>query len=106
MTNRLKENFDQPDERVPVDDYYVIVCGYQRFSVTRETADRILRDLDATTLPRWVRFIDVHGSRFCLRSRLIHFVFESTADQRASEREFERARDLEEKADKRPWEDD
>jgi hypothetical protein len=107
MTNRLKDIFDQPEKRVPDDDYYVVThyC-LGRFFVTRATADRILRDLDAPVMPRWVRFVDLHGSKVCLRTRLIQSVFESTVGQRASERKFERARDREEEDDKRPWEDD
>jgi hypothetical protein len=33
-------------------------------------------------------------------------ISESTADQRTADREFDRARRLEEKQDRRPWEDD
>jgi hypothetical protein len=106
MTNRLKDIFDQPEKRVPDDDFYVVVSLNERFFVTRATADRILRDLDAPIMPRWVRFVDLHGSKVCVRTRLIKSVFESTVGQRASERQFEKARDREEEADKRSWEDD
>jgi hypothetical protein len=84
----------------------VVLTECFRFFVTRTSAGRILRDLDASPMPRWVRFVDLHGSRVCLRSELIQFVFESTAAQRSSERHFERALDREEKADRRTWEDD
>ena len=106
MTNRLKDSFDQADERAPVNDYYVVLTEWCRFFVSRAAADRILRDLDASPMPRWVRFVDLHGPRVCLRSELIQFVFESTAAQRSIERFFERARDLEEKGDRRTWEED
>jgi hypothetical protein len=105
MANRLKDILHRPDERVP-DDYYVVHTHYERFFVTRTAADRILRDLDAPVLPRWIRFVDLHGSRISLRSKWILYVCESTADQRTNWRKFDRARDLEEKADRLPGDDD
>ncbi|HEX7051947.1 MAG TPA: hypothetical protein VF188_17195 [Longimicrobiales bacterium] len=106
MINRLKEYFDEPEEQPPEDDYYVVACAWDDFYVTCDVAERILRELQAPSLPRWIRFTDVNGSRVCLRTRLIEYVRECTAAQRASARRFGRARELEDKADRRSWEDD
>jgi hypothetical protein len=106
MVNRLKEYFDPSDERPPDDDYYVVRQRYGEFYVTRDVAERILADLASSEPPAWIRFIDVYGSSVCVRSCMIHSVWECTVAQRALERQFHRARRLEEKADRRPWEDD
>jgi hypothetical protein len=106
MTNRLKDYFDQPDERPPEEDYFVVAHDCAFFYVTREVAERILVDLQADVPPRWLRFTDVSGSSVCVRTRLIDYVRECTQAQRAAQREFRRARRLEEKADRRPWEED
>ena len=104
--NRLKDYFKEPDPQSPESDFYVISgdCGY--YYVTQETAARIERCLGRVWVPRWVTFTDLSGSQVRIRARLIHCVFESTVAQRAYDREFERARKLEEKADRRPWEED
>lgn len=106
MFNRLKGYFEPFEDQAPANDFYVVVYGWSVFYVTREVADRILRDLDARSPPRWIRFTDLSGSRVSVRSARISFVFESTFAQRAAERAFDRARRLEEKADRRPWEDE
>lgn len=106
MVNRLTGYFDQPDDRPPVDDYYVVACAWDDFYVTSDVAEQILRELQEPSSPRWIRFRDVHGSTVCLRSRLILYVRECTAEQREAARRFWRAREREEDADRHPWEDD
>jgi hypothetical protein len=106
MVNRLKDHFDASDERPPDDDYYVVSQRFEDFYVTREVAERIMAELQASEPPAWIRFTDVYGSSVCVRSCWIDNVRECTVAQRASERQFLRARRLEEKADRRPWEDD
>jgi hypothetical protein len=104
--NRLKDYFKEPDPQSPESDFYIVSgdCGY--FYVSRETAARVERCLDRVWVPRWVTFRDLSGSRVRVFARHINRIVESTAAQRARDREFERARKLEEKADRRPWEDD
>ena len=104
--NRLKDYFQEAEPEPPADNFYVIAgdCGY--FYVSPETAARLERCLDRVWLPRWVTFTDLSGSRVRVIARHIHRIFESTVAQRAYEREFDRARKLEEKADRRPWEED
>lgn len=106
MINRLKDYHDEPEERPPKEDFFVVAYRFEEFYVTREVADRILRQLDTRTPPRWLRFEDVYGSIVSVRSERIEHVREWTAEQRATERAFRRARRREEKADRRPWEDD
>jgi hypothetical protein len=106
MINRLKDRFDEPEESEPEQDFHVVACVFEEFYVTREEAERILRELDARTPPRWIRFTDVNGSRISVRSVRIDHVQEWTATQRASDRAFRRARRREEKADRRLWDDD
>lgn len=106
MINRLKELFGDPEqERPPASNYYVVDGGFEEFYVTRQTAMRLIRRLDAPARPRWIRFRDVWGSRVSLRGDRVGCVRECTEAQRASEREFHRARRRESKADRR-WEED
>lgn len=106
MINRLKEYHEEPEERPPEDDFYVVAYEYDEFYVTREVANRVLRELEARKPPRWIRFTDIYGSVVSVRSQRIDHVREWTVAQRASARAFRRARRQEEKADRRPWEDD
>ena len=104
--NRLKGYFEDPTEPTPEDDYWVLSgdCGW--YSVSAETAERVARCLTRPWLPRWVEFTDLSGSRVRVKARQVDVIFESTAAQRTRERAFARARKLERKADRRPWEDD
>lgn len=106
MKNRLRDYFQQPEQPQPSGDYFEVTARYEDFYVTRVVAERILRELAAERPRRWIRFRDLTGSSVCVRSGLIEHVRERTAAQRASEREFRRARQQEEKDDRRPWEDD
>lgn len=106
MINRLKEYYEEPEERPPEEDFYVIAYEYDEFYVTRDVAARVLSELGARRPPRWIRFTDVHGSEVSVRSQKIDHVREWTVAQRDSARAFRRARRQEEKADRRPWEDE
>jgi hypothetical protein len=105
MVNRLKEYLEEPEEGLPEQDYWVIASRYDDFYVTRAVAESIMRELERP-LRRWLRFTDVNGSEVRVLTRQIDQVREWTKDQRAADREFRRARRLEDKADRRPWEDD
>jgi len=104
--NRLKDYFGDSPVPDPTDDFYVIVIRYTHFCVSRETATVIELVLDQACPPRWVAFCDLSGSRHRVLTEQISRVSESTADQRAADRAFDRARRREEKQDRRPWEDD
>ena len=86
-------------------DFYVVAGEYFTAAVNRETAERIEAVLDRKSVPKWVEFTDRVGSRFRVRTRLIRSIIESTAEQRAADRRYEKARQREEKEDQRPWDD-
>lgn len=105
MLNRLKPYLNEPDE-ASAGDYYVVLANLDTYYVSREVADRVARLLQRRWPPRWIRFTDLAGSDVRVRSRLIQSVQECTTSQRAAARELRRARYREERADRRPWEDD
>jgi hypothetical protein len=104
--NRLKDFFNDPQEPESQDDFYVVEKRYGSFAVSRQTAVEIERVLDQSPPPRWVVFRDLNGSRHRVLVEHISRISESTAEQRAADRAFDRARRLEDKRDRRPWEDD
>ncbi len=105
--NRLRLlNLDEPEEMPEANDFFVLYGEFGTFFITRDTASRIDALLDGSAVPRWLVFTDLSGSRIRVLSRHVTGLYESTSAQRAAEREFHRARKLEDKADARPWEDD
>lgn len=104
--NRLKEYLEEPEESVPYGDFWVIYGEAGIFYVTAQVAGEVARRLERWWTPRWITFVDVAGAPVRLRGREIQAIYESTQLQRSRERSFHRARRLEEKADRRPWEDD
>lgn len=105
MVNRLKEYFQEPEERSAEATYWEVHVEFALYCVDAATAQAILDRLTQRWRPRWIHFRDIHGSFVCVRSRDVERVAESTAHQRAAERAFYRARRGEEKNDERPWED-
>lgn len=107
VINRLKDYFgEEPEERPPAEEYYIVVSDVGYFFVTRETAQRIAQELARRRPPRWITFEDIVGSEIRVRPSKLDAVFESTAEQRARERAFNRARKQEEQRDRRLWEDE
>jgi hypothetical protein len=104
--NRLKDFFGDPQEPESQDDFFEVDSHYDSFAVSRETAIEIERRLDQLPPPRWIVFRDLTGARHRVLAAQINRISESTAGQRAANREFQRARRLEDKKDRRPWEDD
>ena len=104
--NRLTVYLEDPADDVPYGDFYVISGEFGSTCVTQETARYVERCLDECPMPAWIAFRDRAGSRIRVQSRLIRCIAESTAEQRAADRRLDRARRLEEKADRRPWESD
>jgi hypothetical protein len=104
--HRLKDYFDEPREPERQDDYFEIESHYDTFAVSRETAIEVERRLDELPPPRWVVFRDLTGARQRILAAQIYRISECTAAQRAAGREFRRAQRLEEKKDRRPWEED
>ena len=104
--NRLKDFFGDPREPDSQDDYYEVDCRFDAWAVSRATASELERRLDELPPPRWIVFRDLTGARHRIRAAHVQRISECTAAQRAASREFSRARRLEDKKDRRPWEDD
>ena len=108
MIDRIRLYDPGPDdeEEVPYGDFVVVSGTFGSACVTHETAFLIERRLDEQPVPKWISFRDRSGSRIRVRPREIRALAESTAEQRAHDRKLDRARRLEEKSDRRAWEDD
>ena len=104
--NRLTDFFEDPLEPEPLCNFFEIESPYNCFAVSQETVSEIERSLDQLPPPRWVVFRDLFGARHRIPATHVCRISEKTAAQRASSRAFYRARRLEEKMDRRPWEDD
>ncbi len=105
--NRVRAFVEHDEDEEPAYGDFVLVSGpLGPLCVSRDVARDIERVLDRRWRPRWVVFRDRVGSRVRVRTNEIRLVVESTAAQRAGDRQMDRARRQEEKADRRPWEDD
>jgi len=102
--NRVSEYFEEPPEQ-EYGDFFVVAGENFWGAVTREEVARIEAQLDQRKAPKWLVFHDRSGSRYRVRTRLIRSIIESTAEQRKSDRRYEKAREREEKEDRRPWDD-
>ena|SRR5690349_15949296 len=106
--NRLKLYLAEEEAPEPEEEYgdFVVISGtFGYVSVTHETAEHVERLLDRRCVPEWVVFHDRSGSRLRVRTEHIRSFGESTREQRAADRRYERARRREERQDK-SWEDD
>ena len=103
--NRLSDLFSEDPEEEEYGDFFVVAGEFGAACVTRETAERIERVVDRQDVPAWITFNDRAGSRLRVRTALIRSIGESTFAQRAADRRIERARQREEKEDRRPWDD-
>lgn len=106
MQNRLQDLFRDPLEPETPDEYWVIETRPDTFIVSREVALEVERRLDKLPPPRWVVLRDLSGGRHRILVSDIYRITESTPATRAASRAFWRARRLEDKQDRRPWEDD
>jgi hypothetical protein len=100
-----KERYEQPGQpELPVD-YFLVVTHIEWWAVSREMAQAIEASLSESPVPEWVMFVDLTGARVRARARLIEYIYQCTADQRALSRAFHRARSSERKADPN-WDED
>ena len=83
----------------PAADYFVVETRSSYWYVSRDMAQAIEASLNAMPVPAWVTFVDLAGARVRVRAILIESLFQCTAEQRALERAFHRARRAEGKAD-------
>jgi hypothetical protein len=103
--NRITRYLEEPPEQ-QYGDFYVVAGEFGRIGVTHTVAHCIQAVLDRWIVPTWIVFPDRVGSLVRVRTRHIRSLIESTTEQRAADRQLDRARDEEEKADRRPWDDD
>jgi hypothetical protein len=105
--NRLKQYLEPNEEPpTPEGDYWIVETRSSFLIVSADTAAVIERELTRLWRKRWLVFRDLTGGRRRLRTDVVECVYECTAAQRAVRRAFERDRRREEKADRRPWEED
>jgi hypothetical protein len=94
-------------ERLPLPrDWFTVVTSDWHWKVSREMATHVERALVEQPMPRWVVFVDLAGSRVRLRTALIDFVEQTTADQRRVERAITAALKREAKAQEQEQEED
>lgn len=103
--NKLKQKQETPEERPGPGDYYMVVAQYSSWYVSPEMAARIGRALDRRWRPRFVKFVDLAGSRAWVRTDAIECVSESSERQRTEDRQFQYLRRKEERTDRR-WDED
>jgi hypothetical protein len=101
-TREQFERIGQPE--LPVD-YFLVVTHIEWWAVSREMAQAIEASLGESPVPEWVMFVDLMGARVRTRTRLIEYVYQCTAEQRALARAFQRARRAERKAEP-DWDED
>ena len=100
-----RERFEQLGQpELPVD-YFFVAARYESWWVSREMAQAIEASLGEVPAPQWVMFVDLTGARVRVRTRLIEYIYQCTAEQRALARAFHRARKAERKADPN-WDED
>jgi hypothetical protein len=106
MINRIQHLLDERAESPLNGDYFVVAGEFGQVFVARETACRLRTLLTRTFSPRWIGFRTITGSLTFVRARHVNTIIECTAEQRATARQFWRAREAEENADRRPWDPD
>jgi hypothetical protein len=105
MTVVQKESQEPAGEPSGAGDYFVLETPFSCWYLSGEMARAVDRDLTATPLPEWTVFVDLAGARVRLRTCRIESLVQCTADQRASNREFNRRLKREHDAS-RGWDED
>lgn len=103
MNRTREERAEEEPQSVGVD-HFIVSARSASFFVSTEMATHIEACLDARRPRKWIRFVDLSGSRVRLRRREIEYVFQSTSEQRIAYREYQRALNRETRAD-RDWSD-
>jgi hypothetical protein len=104
--NRLANYFAEPPDPTWQEDYHQVETYHDTFVVSHATALQVERWLDGLPTPAWIVFHDLAGSRHRVLAAHIYRISENTAAQRACRRAFRRGMRQEEKADRRPEDDD
>ena len=106
MTNRIQHLLDERAESPHNGEYFVVAGEFGQVFVARQTANRLRILLRRVFTPRWIEFRTFTGSLMLVRTRQLHMIVESTAEQRAAARQIWRDREEEESTDRRPWDPD
>jgi hypothetical protein len=101
MTTRTEEK-EEEEPRSGGPDHFVVSARSTSFFVSTRMAAHIEACLDARKPSPWIRFVDICGSRVRIHRREIEYLFQSTTEQRAAYRRYNRAINMESKAD-RDW---
>jgi hypothetical protein len=104
--NRLEQRQGGESAEPLAGDYFLVVGENFTWYVSTEMARFIEACLDCKSRPRWIRFVDLAGSRVRVRARQIEYICQCTSEQRAAERAFFRALKQEPKVDRSWGEDD
>ena len=104
--NRLTHYFTEAPTPDWQEDYFQIETHYDSFVVSQATALQVERWLDALPSPVWLVFHDLAGGRHRVLAAHVYRISENRAEQRAYRRAFHRGLRQEEKADRRPEDDD
>jgi len=102
--NRLEQYLDDEEPLMPERNYWVVETQTGYWVVSADTAREVERVIERLWRPRWLVFRDLTGGRRRIRTGTVECLYESTSQQRAYRRAFDRERALEEKAG-RPWDE-
>lgn len=102
--NRLKEKQEEDPDADGPGIYFCVSTRSGHWHVSTAIARHIEACLDTEPRPNWIRFVDLSGASVRIRSRDVEYLNQSTPEQRALERQFNRAVNRERKAD-RDWEE-
>jgi hypothetical protein len=103
--NRLQQKPEENEPPLGPGDYFIVRARYDEWQVSTEMARFIEEILDADPRPRWIRFVDLAGSRIRARSEDVTETRQCTAEQRAAGRAFRRSLRQECRAE-RTWDED
>jgi hypothetical protein len=95
----IEQRFERPGQPKPPADYFLVVARFEEWYISREMVQAIEASLNQTPAPQWVTFVDLTGARVRVRTRLIEYIYQCTAEQRALARAFHRARKAEHQAE-------
>lgn len=86
--------------------YFIVMGENGSWAVSTVMARHIEACLAAKRSPEWIAFVELTGSRVKVRARQIQWIGQSTPEQRAAERRFNRAVGREYSADQTWGEED
>ena len=103
MSTSVKEEGAETPSEPGSTDYFVVVGEFCTWYVSTEMIRFIEECLDSGA-SKWIKFVDLSGSRVRIRTRQIEYIAQCTADQRAMQRDFFRALRREDDAN-RNWDE-